>query len=213
MNDLAGLILETFSRFGLIGLWLVVAFEAFEFVASVPVGPILVFLGGLASQGIINVALLWTTVYSAVVVGDNLGFFVGRKFGRPILYRFGTKIIKRQAIEKADKFFIRFGAVAIFFSRFIFATVAAPLNVIVGASDLPWKKYLPAEMAGQAVWSSIYIFLGYFFGKQVDKYIRMIDQANVVGVLIGMLAVLIVFTYIVYRPIRHHVRLMRNIKK
>jgi len=72
MNDLAGLILETFSRFGLIGLWLVVAFEAFEFVASVPVGPILVFLGGLASQGIINVALLWTTVYSAVVVGDNL---------------------------------------------------------------------------------------------------------------------------------------------
>lgn len=213
MNDLAGLIIETFSRFGLVGLWLVVAFEAFEFVASVPLGPVLVFLGGLASQGFINIAVLWITIYSAVVVGDNLGFFVGRKFGRPILFRFGTKIIKQQAIEKADRFFIRFGAIAIFFTRFIFATIAAPLNVIAGASDLPWKKYLPAEMAGQAVWASIYVLLGYFFGKQVEKYIKMIDQANVIGILAVTVITLIIFVYVVYRSVRHHVILMRQIKK
>jgi membrane protein DedA with SNARE-associated domain len=213
MNDAATLILDAFSSYGLIGVWFVVAFEAFEFVASVPVGPVIVFLGSLASQDILSVYLLWLTVYSAVVVGDNFGFWVGRRFGRPVLYKFGTKIIRLRTIEKADRFFLKFGTVAIFFTRFIFATIAAPLNVIAGASDLPWRKYIIAEMAGQIVWTSLYVFLGYFFGQAVIEYIFLIDRADVVAIsLIGLVA-LFIFGFLAIRALRQHYRVFKNFGK
>lgn len=203
-------IINAFQHFGLIGVWVVVAFEAFEFVASVPIGPFVVLLGGLASQGVIPVGLLWITVYTAVVTGDNMGFLVGRKFGRPILHRFGTKLVKQSAIDKAERFFVRYGAVAVFFTRFIFATIAAPLNVIAGASDLKWKKFFIAGALGQAGWASIYVFLGYFFGKQISGYLEIIYQANVTAISVVTLVTVLIFAWLVTRAIRQHVRVVRK---
>jgi undecaprenyl-diphosphatase len=203
-------IVSAFQNFGLVGVWFVVAFEAFEFVASVPIGPFVVLLGGLASQGILPVGLLWLTVYTAVVTGDNLGFLVGRKFGRPILHRFGTRLVKQSAIDKAERFFVQYGAVAVFFTRFIFATIAAPLNVIAGASDLKWKKFFIAGALGQAGWASIYVFLGYFFGKQITGYIELINQANVTAVSVITLITVLIFAWLATRAIRHHVRVQRK---
>jgi membrane-associated protein len=210
MTEPTSLLIDAFVRFGLIGLWFVVAFEAFEFVFSIPVGPVLVFLGGLASQGKLSLTLLWLVVFSAVVVGDNIGFLVGRRFGQPILHKFGSRFIKQSVIEKAEKFFIRFGAFAVFFSRFIFATIAAPLNVLAGASDLPWRKYVIAEMSGQAVWTSIYIFLGYFFGLQVEKYIKIIDQANITVISLVSLLVVIAIIWLFTHALHHHIKVIHR---
>ncbi len=209
MSD-GSFIYGAFQTYGLIGLWFVVAFEAFEFVASVPVGPVIVLLGGAASQGIISVGGLWLTVYTALVVGDNTGFFVGRKFGRPVLLKFGTRMITAGTLDRAERFFLRYGARAIFFTRFIFATIAAPLNVLAGASALPWRKYLPAEMAGQAVWATLYISLGYFLGDRIEQIIRLVDQANVTAVSLLTLAVVLFVVWLYGRAIRHHVRVHRK---
>jgi membrane protein DedA with SNARE-associated domain len=199
-----------FQSYGLIGLWFVVAFEAFEFVASVPVGPVIVLLGGAASQGVMPVGALWLTVFSALVVGDNVGFFVGRKFGRPVLLKFGTRIIRAGTLDRAEQFFLRFGAFAIFFTRFIFATIAAPLNVLAGASPLPWRKYLPAEMAGQAVWATLYVSLGYFLGDQIGEIIRLVDRANVTAISVLTLGVVLFVLWLYGRAIKHHVRMHRK---
>lgn len=199
-----------FQSYGLVGLWFVVAFEAFEFVASVPVGPVIVLLGGAASQGVVHAGVLWLTVFTALVVGDNTGFFVGRKFGRPVLLKFGTRIIKAGTLERAEQFFLRYGVFAIFLTRFIFATIAAPLNVLAGASPLPWRKYLPAEMAGQAVWATVYISLGYFLGDRIEQIIRLVDQANVTAVSLLTLAVVLFVVWLYGRAIRHHVRIRRK---
>ncbi|MDP2789637.1 MAG: DedA family protein [bacterium] len=203
-------IYSAFQTYGLIGLWFVVAFEAFEFVASVPVGPVIVLLGGVASQGVISVGALWLTVYTALVVGDNAGFFVGRKFGRPVLLKFGTRIIKAGTLDRAEKFFLRFGVFAIFFSRFIFATIAAPLNVLAGASALPWRKYLPAEMAGQVVWATLYVSLGYFLGDRIGEIIGFVDQANVTAISVLTFGIVIFVLWLYGRALKHHVRVVRK---
>ena len=62
-------IYSAFQAYGLIGLWFVIAFEAFEFIASVPTLPVVVLLGSAASQGVMPVGALWLTVYTALVVG------------------------------------------------------------------------------------------------------------------------------------------------
>ncbi|MEK7632025.1 MAG: DedA family protein [Patescibacteria group bacterium] len=206
-------IANAFASYGLVGVWFIVAFEAFEFVGSLPIGPFIVFLGGLASQGSISVVALWLTVYTAVVFGDNMGFLVGRKFGRPILYKFGTKLLKQSSIDKAERFFLRYGAVAVFFTRFIFATIAAPLNVLVGASDLKWKKFFIAGALGQAGWASIYVFLGYYFGKQIGGYVAFINEADVVSLLIITVVAMLGFAWFATRAIHHHVRVHRKYRK
>lgn len=203
-------IYSAFQTYGLIGLWFVIAFEAFEFIASVPTGPVVTLLGGAASQGVMPVGALWLTVYTALVVGDNTGFFVGRKFGRPVLLKFGTRIIKAGTLERAEKFFLRYGTRAVFFSRFIFATIAAPLNVLAGASALPWRKYLPAEMAGQVVWATMYVSLGYFLGDQIGEVIQLVDRANVTAISVLTLGVILFVLWLYGRAIQHHVRVQRE---
>lgn len=199
-----------FADYGLIGLWAVVTFTAFQFVVSIPMGPVIALLGGLASQGIVNIWMLWFAVYAGQVTGDNLGFFVGRKFGRPVLVKYGTKIIKPSALERAERVFTQYGAVAVFFTRFFFATVAAPLNVLAGASDLRWRRYLLAEMAGQAIWTSLYVFLGYFFGQQLQGVLVRIDQANVVAISLVTLVALVIFAWLAGRALYHHMRVVRR---
>lgn len=209
MNE-SSFIAQAFANYGLIGVWLIVSFEAFEFVGSLPIGPFVIFLGGLASQGKISVVALWFTVYTAVVFGDNMGFLVGRKFGRPILHKFGTKVIKQATLDKAERFFVRYGAVAVFFSRFIFATIAAPINVLVGASDLKWKKFFLASALGQAGWATMYVSLGYFFGKKIGKYLELFDQANVISILIVTVVATLGFAWFATRAIHHHVRVHKK---
>ncbi|MFA6043227.1 MAG: DedA family protein [Patescibacteria group bacterium] len=210
--DLTESVQHIFASYGFFGLYAIVAFEAFQFVFSTPIGPIIVFLGGLASQGAFSVLTLWLVVYAGVVTGDNLGFLVGRKFGQPILHRFGTKLVKKEMLEKAEKTFSKYGAVAIFFTRFIFATIAAPLNVLAGASDLPWRRYIVAEMGGQIVWTSLYVFLGYFFGKQVEQYIRVVDDANITILSLSALIIILLIIWILGRGIHQHVQHRKRLR-
>ncbi len=204
---------NVFNHFGLLGVWGLVSFEAFEFVASLPIGPFIVILGGLASHGSISVVALWFTVYTAVVTGDNLGFFVGRKFGRPILQRFGSRLIKQKNIDKAEGFFVRYGAIAVFFTRFIIATIAAPLNVIAGASDLPWRKFIIADLLGQAGWASMYVFLGYFLADDIERIVGIVQEAHVTLISLITLVVVVAVGLVYYRAIRKHVRMVKKYKQ
>jgi membrane protein DedA with SNARE-associated domain len=199
-----------FQNYGLIGLSAVLAFTAFQFVVSIPMGPFIVVLGGLASQGFIHVAALWCAVFIGQVIGDNIGFALGRKFGRPLLHRFGMKFVQKSAIEKAERTFTRYGAIAVFFTRFILATIAAPLNILAGASALSWRRFLLADVGGQLVWSSLYVFLGYFFGPQLGEIIRLVDRANVTAISVFMFAVVIFVLWLYSRAIKHHVRMHRK---
>jgi membrane-associated protein len=207
------LVQHIFATYGFVGLWAIVAFEAFEFVFSIPIGPVIVVLGGLASQGAFPVWKLWLVAWTAVIAGDNLGFLVGRVFGRPILNRFGTKLVRKSVIDRAEQFFVRYGTVAVFFTRFIVATVAAPLNVIAGASDLQWRKFTLASALGQAGWATIYVFLGYFFGKQIGGYVALIAEANVTLISFVTIIAVLAFAWFPGRAMHHHVRFLRQSKQ
>lgn len=201
---------QLFADYGLIGLWAFVCFEAFEFVASIPMGPVVIFAGSVARAGDLSVVALWFTVYSALVVGDNLGFFVGRKFGQPILLRYGTRLVKAGTLEKAERFFLRFGAWGVFVSRFFLATFAAPINVLAGASSLPWRRYLPAEMAGQAIWATLYVGIGYVLGERLSYGIQVVNNADVTLISLANLGVVLVVVWFYYRAIKHHVRVHKK---
>jgi membrane protein DedA with SNARE-associated domain len=98
-------LLQFITSYGYIGLFGVVSVETFEFIFSVPIGPILIVLGNLAHEGSFNFFILWGIAWVAAMIGDTLGYVVGRYAGRPILHRFSRRWLKPEKLAKAEAYY------------------------------------------------------------------------------------------------------------
>ena len=109
-------------KYGYVTLFILIAVENIEFFGSVPTSLIAAVIGVTSSRGLFNpywaVALL--TISS--VVGDVIGYWIGRLFGRRVLERFGGVMVRNGRLEKTEKFFLRWGKWGVFISRYIFAS-------------------------------------------------------------------------------------------
>jgi len=133
----------------------------------------------------------------AATLGDNLGYYLGLRGGRPLLMRYRRLFrIRQSTIEKGEEVFRRHGAVTIFFARFIFGMriIAGPL---AGALRMPWKRFLLFNFLGAAVWVTVIASAGFAFGTQWDRLLIILDRINVIAVVAA--ALLALFFWIRYR--------------
>jgi len=114
----------------------------------------------------------------AAVVGDNLGFLIGQRGGRPLLERYRKALwISSATIARGERLFEHYGATAILFARFIagMRIVAGPL---AGALRMDWRKFLVFNLLGAILWVTVISFVGYFFGEQWEELPRIIRGAH-----------------------------------
>lgn len=112
--------------------------------------------------------VLWLVVTVCAGIGDSIGYFIGRRFG-PKLRE--TKLIQKYGTEGWDKstdILRRRGAWAVFFARFI-PVVRTLTPAAAGTSGLPYRKFLPAVVAGAACWSAIHIGIGAALGEAAKR--------------------------------------------
>jgi membrane protein DedA with SNARE-associated domain len=137
--------------------------------AGVPVpGETAVLTAGLlASRPGSPLSLTWVIVITilAAVLGDNLGFWVGRRWARGRLQQ-GKRflILTPAALQAVEGYFTHYGSLTIFFARFVtgLRVVAA---LAAGTSGMTWPRFLLANAGGAAVWAVAMSLLGYFFGQ------------------------------------------------
>ncbi len=114
----------------------------------------------------------------AATLGDNLGYSIGRRGGRPLLDRY-LHVFRnfRQAVEKGEELFRRHGALAIFFARFIVGMriVAGPL---AGALRMPWGKFILFNFLGATTWVTVIAIAGYQFGEHWEELIKVMGRVN-----------------------------------
>jgi membrane protein DedA with SNARE-associated domain len=116
----------------------------------------------------------------ACTMGDNIGYWVGRWGGRPLLERWKNFFrVSDDDIMAAEDFLQRHGSVAIFAARFIagMRIVAGPL---AGVLRMEWKRFLLANTAGAAVWVTVIACVGYFFGSRYDSLIHVLKGVEIV---------------------------------
>jgi membrane-associated protein len=112
--------------------------------------------------------VLWAVVTICAGLGDSIGYAIGRRFG-PALRE--TKIIQRYGTagwDKATDILRRRGAWAVFFARFL-PVVRTLTPAAAGTSGLPYRKFLPAVVAGAACWSALHISIGARRGGQAGR--------------------------------------------
>lgn len=152
---------------------------------------ILVSASVAASQGVANPVLLAMIAAGGAILGDSVGYAIGRRYGRSLLERLGRKAPKHfgpRPIAQAERAFARWGAWAVFGGRFValLRILAGPLAGILG---MPYRKFLVANAAGGILWASVVTTVGYVFGVVAGHWLSRISYVTlavtlVVGTLI-----------------------------
>jgi membrane-associated protein len=158
--------------------------EAAVFLGFVLPGETAVLLGGfLASTGRLSVVVLAVVVVAAAIVGDSVGYEVGKRFG-PRLLR--TRLLARHAhrIEHARRFLDGRGASAVFIGRFT-AFLRAVMPGLAGLSGMRYRRFLVFNAAGGLVWGVGCTLAGYLAGSSYESMAGYLGQggAAVAGVL------------------------------
>lgn len=175
------------------GYWAVGAALLLE-NAGVPVPgeTILLFASFLAySQGKLHLPWIIVIGTIACTLGDNLGYFIGNRGGRPLLERYRKFFrISPELIARGEELFKRRGAVTIFLARFIFGMriIAGPL---AGVLRMPWKRFVLFNFLGAVCWVTVISCVGYFFGSQWDRLMRLVKDANIaILILVAVVALI-----------------------
>jgi membrane protein DedA with SNARE-associated domain len=152
---------------------------------------ILILASFLAYQGQ-QLHLPWVILIGigACTMGDNLGYWIGRRGGRPLLEKWKHFFrIGDDAIKAGEEFLQRRGSAAIFLARFIVGMriVAGPL---AGVLRMEWKRFLAANAAGAVAWVMVVSGAGYFFGSQYQALAGVVKQTELVIFLAVVLAAL-----------------------
>lgn len=134
------------------------------FIGFIIPGETAAILGGvLASQNRLHLWLIMVLVVLAAIVGDTVGYEVGRRFGpRMLSLRILQK--RRKKLDDARNFLARRGGTAVFLGRFT-AFFRAVMPALAGASYMPYRRFLIYNAAGGLIWGTAVVLLGYFAGN------------------------------------------------
>jgi undecaprenyl-diphosphatase len=114
----------------------------------------LITAGGLVAAGHLSLPLVIVVATLAAIVGDTIGYWVGRRGGRALLMRDGFGAAhRRHAVRRADSFFARYGAATVFFGRWV-PGVRIVAAVMAGAAHMSWPRFATANAAGAFAWAT-----------------------------------------------------------
>ncbi len=175
-------------------VFLLPALEASAFVGVVLPGEIGVILGGvMANQHKLPLAAVLIAGIAGAVIGDSIGYWVGKRYGEALLSKIPNRILKPDHIRRAEQTIRNFGGKAVFLGRFT-AALRALVPGMAGMSRLHYGRFLAWNFLGGLVWATAFTVLGYLAGSQ---YQRLEHYANLIG--LALLVAVAVFLVVRYR--------------
>jgi membrane protein DedA with SNARE-associated domain len=139
------------------------------------------------------------------IIGDNIGYLIGRTGGRAFVLRFGKYVfIKPEHLARAEVYFAKHGDKTVFFGRFI-AVLRAWAAFLAGVNHMHWRTFLIYNAAGGIVWATIFGTLGYVAGRFFhDNFAQVERLATTLGWLgTGLIIFAVLVVLIVFRMRRH----------
>ncbi|MBI3491884.1 MAG: bifunctional DedA family/phosphatase PAP2 family protein [Acidobacteria bacterium] len=169
------------GHWGYVVIFVAATLESAAFLGLAIPGETLVLLTGfLASRGLLDIGDLIVVVSAGAVLGDSIGYELGRRLGREALIRYGRWIgLRSQHLDRVDTFFGRHGGKTIFLGRFIgFLRALAPF--VAGSARMRYREFLPYNVAGGILWSVTFVLLGYLLGASWRHAEQWIGRASAV---------------------------------
>jgi membrane-associated protein len=176
---------------------LIVFAEDALFVGFVIPGETAAVLGGvIASRGHVSYALIAATVVLAAIVGDTVGYEIGRQFG-PRLLNINILRKRKAKLDDAQGFLRRRGGSAVFLGRFV-AFFRAVMPALAGTSRMRYPKFLAYNAAGGLIWGIGFTLLGYLAGNSYKRIEKSVGRGAAIAV-----AAVVIIALIVWRVRAH----------
>lgn len=173
------------TSFGVFAILLVIFAESGLLIGFVLPGDSLLFTAGyMVQQNIlhIDIHIFALLVFAAAVLGDSVGYSFGHKVGRKLFEKENSRFFKKKYLEQTEKFYDKHGSATIVLARFV-PIVRTFAPIVAGASKMHYKTFLTFNLIGGFLWSSLFVYLGFYAGEFLTK----------AGVNIEVAAILIIF--------------------
>lgn len=175
---------------GLIGVIAIVFAESGLFFGFFLPGDSLLFTAGIfASQGFLNLEILLIGCVVAAILGDSVGYWSGKKYGRKLFERDSGFFFKKQRLYDAENFYLKHGKITIVIARFV-PIIRTFAPIVAGIGNMNFKTFISYNVFGGLVWASGMILGGYFLGKIIPNPDRYILPIAGIIILISVLPVL-----------------------
>jgi len=171
------------ASYGLWALFLLIAMESSGI--PVPGEAALIAAAVLASR---HTMVIWQVVVVAAlaaIIGDNIGYWIGRKGGRAVILRWRfTRAAAERALPPSERFFKRHGAKTVFFARFV-TGLRVTAAWMAGITHMRWRTFLAWNALGGVLWAFGYGLLAFFFGK------ALVNAISTYGLYAGIVVVVV----------------------
>ncbi len=183
---------------GILGVILIIFAETGLFFGFFFPGDSLLFTAGiLASQDILNIWVLLLGCIIAAILGDTVGYFTGKKYGRALFKKDDSFFFKKKYLHDAEIFYEKHGKFTIIIARFV-PIIRTFAPIVAGIGQMHYKTFISYNIFGAIFWIISMTLLGYFLGGIIpnpDKYLLPI-----IFVIIFVSFLPIIFKFVKIRP-------------
>ncbi|SNR53588.1 DedA family protein [Puniceibacterium sediminis] len=156
----------------------IIALAAYFSCLAVPIPTFAVMLAGGAFAASSDLVLwqVFCTAYVAAILGDQTGFHIGRWAGPPVIAAIERNPKRAVHIARAQSAVAQWGGIGVFFSTWLFAALGPWVNLMAGAARMSWLRFTAWDAAGEAVWVTVYVSLGYLFGSRLGELTDLVSD-------------------------------------
>jgi len=179
------------GHWGYLVIFVVVALECQPVLGIVMPGESLVMVGGFfAGQGLLDLWGLVFVIAVAAIIGDSIGYELGRHWGQEWLLKHGRRFgLRQKHLDRVDGFFVRHGGKAVFGSHFLHL-LRALMPFVAGSHRMHYPRFLLFNAVGCIIWATTFVLLGYFVGTSWRVVATWIGRTSAIigGALLLVLA-------------------------
>ncbi|MGH3684905.1 MAG: DedA family protein [Pseudonocardiaceae bacterium] len=179
------------------------ALEAAVMLGVVVPGEIAVLVAGAAAQA--GAVPLWAVIVAGVagaIIGDAVGFGVGRRYGERMLGWLPERLVKPEAVHATTELLCRRGPIVVLLGRMT-ALLRALVPGLAGMSGLTWRRFLPYNVLGGVIWATTVAVLGYLAGASLAVVQERLGMVS--NIVLGVLVVVVLVVWL-----RSHVRRQKS---
>jgi membrane protein DedA with SNARE-associated domain len=138
-----------------------------DFGVPVPGETILIAGAVYAGTGRLNIVAVGVIAVAAAIIGDNIGYLIGRLGGRALVLRWGKYVLLTgKRLDKAEEFFTRHGGWVVTIARFL-EVLRQANGIIAGITGMPWRRFLAYNALGAALWVALWASVGDLAGQHI----------------------------------------------
>ena len=154
-----------------------------------PISMMLVAAGSFVELGEMKLWQVIVVASAGAVIGDQIGYALGRWGGQRFADRIRRRRNGRHRIAQAQAFAKRWGAAGIFLTRWLITPLGPWLNLTSGMAGYPWLQFFVWDVLGEVLWVVLYVMLGMLFSDRVQALVEILG--NLAWVIVGLIAAVI----------------------